>query len=103
MDPNEPYDLRSFNPKIFKDNTDGTIDQWVAAMKNKIYGDADHYPTDHQKKHYVLTRIGGQAFDFLESRIDPAAADASTTAEEILDAPYNIYGDHNRPHDDIIS
>lgn len=84
------------DPEIFKDNIEVRIDQWLVVMRNKLMGNADHYPTEQDKIIYVLTRVGGQAFGFIEPRAKQNAVDAFQKAEDILDALYSVYGDQNK-------
>jgi hypothetical protein len=94
--PRLPKSTKLPDPEVFKDNKDRKIDQWMAAMDNKIQGNADHYPTDRDKIHYVVTRIGGEAFDIIEPRMKVDSAEPFTNAQEVLDALCRVYGDSNK-------
>ena len=63
----------------------------MAAIDNKIWGNADHYPTDRDKIHYIVTRIEGEAFNIIESRMKVDSAEPFTNAQEVLDAVYCVY------------
>ena len=86
------------DPEIFRDNKDGRIMQWLRMMKDKLKNNADHYPTENSKMAYVYSRVTGEAFDILEPRIDSddALDDTFLTAEEVLKALEDVYGDKNR-------
>jgi len=43
-----------------------------------------------------VTRVGGEAFDIIESRIKADSAEPFTNAQEVLDAVYRVYGDPNK-------
>ncbi len=84
------------DPPIFTDGKDPTIDDWLSAMRNKLEGNADWFPTDVQQKAYVRTRIGGDAMKHLTARFFKDSIKPYTTADEIFDDLYQIFGDPNR-------
>lgn len=84
------------DPEVFNDNTDKKIEQWMMAIRNKMRGNADYFPTEEQKMQYVMTRIGGQAFEFLAPQCDLTAEDSFQTVEEMLTALEEVYGDPNK-------
>ena len=83
------------DPEIFKNNDDGRVKQWLRAVRDKLRSNADHFPTEDHKKSYIYSRLGGEAFDILEPRMNEEAYDAFLTAEEILAEVYEVYGDKN--------
>ena len=83
------------DPEIFKNNDDGRVKQWLRAIRDKLRSNADHFPTEDHKKSYVYSRLGGEAFDILEPRMNEEAYDAFLTVEEILTEIHEVYGDKN--------
>ncbi len=84
------------DPPIFTDDKDPTIDDWLSAMRNKLEENADWFSTDVQQKAYVRTRIGGDAMKHLTSRFSKDSIKPYTTADEIFEDLYQIFGDPNR-------
>jgi len=39
----------------------------MAVIDNKIQGNADYYPTDRDKIHYIVTRVEGEVFNIIKS------------------------------------
>ena len=65
-------------------------------MRNKLTENVNYYFTEQNKKIYILTWVKGQAFSFLESRIQSDTENAFKMADNILKALQSIYGDQNK-------
>ncbi len=85
-----------FDSSIFTDDKNLIIDDWLSAMRNKLKENANWFFTDVQQKAYVRIRIDDDVMKHLTARFFKDSIKSYTTADEIFDDLYQIFGDSNR-------
>ena len=86
-------------PPVYQDGSTMKYGEWQVTMKNKSSGNREHYEEESDRIVYVLSRIGGQAFEIVKARIDPEASNAFRTAEDIFEVLFSVDGDQNKIKD----
>ena len=86
-----PKSAKFPDPEVF---SHGDYDKWEhfeVHLRNKLRFNASSYPTDEDKKGYLLTRLGGEALDLAL----PVADDDSHTYDDVIEVLKNRFAD---PH-----
>jgi hypothetical protein len=88
------------DPTPLKDNTDPKYEHWKLEMEGKFKRNADHFPTEDDKKIYVYGQTEGEAKEHLTPRYIDESFD---TAKDMIDYLATIYVDRykvqNAPHE----
>lgn len=84
------------DPPKFTDSMDPNIVDWLSLMKDKLRLNHDHLPTDKIQLSYVKTRLSGDALKLMAPRTRKGATKVFSSAGELMDALFKIYGDPNR-------
>ena len=65
-------------------------------IRNKLTENMNYYSTEQNKKIYILIKVKGQVFSFLELRIQSDTENAFKMTDNILKALQSIYEDQNK-------
>lgn len=65
-------------------------------IRNKLRGNADHFPTKENKIGYVRSRVDDDAVKHIRARLKPGHVNEFKTAEEVLDVLVKVYGDSDK-------
>lgn len=80
------------DPPRFTGDKGPNIDHWMSLMKDKLFVNHDHYPTDAVQLAYVKTRISGDAANRMSPHTRVGANWPFNTADEFIHALFTLYG-----------
>jgi hypothetical protein len=81
---------------ILTDGKDPRIEDWILLVRNKLRGNADHYPSADLRKAYVVGRCGGDAMKHASPQMRPGAINEYINYKDILSHLDSVFGDPHR-------
>ena len=88
--------IKLLNPPIFTDGEDMSFSNQLSRIKNKLYENADYYPTKSIKLVYVKGLIGGEAAKHILLRLRDNAIDLYTTIQDLFEHLTSAYKNPNQ-------
>lgn len=76
---------RIADPDKFTDGKAPKLSVWKAALKRKLEGNSELFPTEACKFGYALSHIGGDAMEALDCHLEDGALEPITTLEDLID------------------
>ncbi|MCJ1470207.1 hypothetical protein MMC07_008852, partial [Pseudocyphellaria aurata] len=83
------------NPDRLDDGKNPECNHWYIQMLRKLSANADHYPTEASKLHYVQSRLTGYAMSHVIEKLWPDSAKPINTCNEILEVLSRVFKDSN--------
>ncbi|ODH12532.1 hypothetical protein ACO22_06601, partial [Paracoccidioides brasiliensis] len=84
------------DPKHLTDGKESKFEHWLSQMKNKLWENADHYPTEHMRIAYIENQTDGDAAHHIAPCMEEDHPEQYQTAEEIFEHLKSIYEDANK-------
>lgn len=83
------------DPQPLTDGKNPGVADWVMDMRQKLKGNADHYPTLELQIAYVSMSCHGKAKDYIRTRLEPDAKLPFTDVEQIFNVLLQALGKSN--------
>lgn len=84
------------DPPVLTDGKEPVFDEWLSKMRNKLYANRDHFPTDDLRMAYIESRVGGPASKHLQPRLRASTTNPFLLASDMYDVLEKVFGDPNR-------
>ncbi|KGY14482.1 hypothetical protein PABG_12657 [Paracoccidioides brasiliensis Pb03] len=82
--------------KHLTDSKELKFEHWLSQMKNKLWENADHYPTKHMRIVYIENQTDGDAAHHIAPCMEEDHPKQYQTAEEMFEHLKSIYEDANK-------
>jgi hypothetical protein len=83
------------DPPIFSGER-SELDGWLSKMRAKFRSNADHFDSETMKIDYIESRLDSQPARHVQPRMRPDCHNPFSTAAEVLQHLYDVYGDPDR-------
>ena len=93
------YSKKRPDPPVLTDGTDPTFESWKIQIRAKLRANADHYPSEEDKREYLFSRTLGNAQKHLLPRFDEDSPTRFTSVKEMLSHLASIYVNPNKVRD----